>query len=59
MMMSGPAKYGATYDLRRPAGGPNFPIKISRLWLAYASFGELDSNPEIDFGKHRIEPVVA
>jgi hypothetical protein len=40
-------------------GRSGFPRKISELPLAYASFGELDSNPEIDFGKYRIEPVVA
>src|SRR5580658_4938226 len=41
------------------SGGPDFPIKISRLRLAYASFGKLDSDTEIDFGKHCIEPIVA
>jgi hypothetical protein len=50
MMMSGPAKYGIAYGLCSLPGRSNFPRKISELPLAYASFGELYCDPEIDFG---------
>jgi hypothetical protein len=59
MMMSGRQNRALPTICAGQPGRSGFPRKISELPLAYASFGELDSDPEVDFGKHRVEPFVA
>jgi hypothetical protein len=58
MMMSRTAYFAAAGDLGGARSDPYLFSKFRWLWSDHASFGELDRDPEVDFGKHAVEAVV-